>query len=156
MSTEPSEAAPARLPAGRTIRRALLLRCPVCGSGGIVRRWFGIAERCPACGMVLERIEGNWIGALGLNVIVTFVLLFLTLVVGFAVTYPDVPAAPMLVAAISVAVFVPLGFLPWSRTGWLAIDLLMRPLEPGESSAWVGGQEDERDRAPHDRSVAPE
>lgn len=89
-------------------------------------------ERCPRCGLRFERIEGHWSGDLGINTIVSFGALFLTLVIGFAVTYPDVPGVLLFACAIAVAVVVPLAFFPFSKTLWLAIDLMMRPLEPGE------------------------
>lgn len=80
----------------------------------------------------MERIEGHWIGALGMNVIVTFGTLLVTMSVGFVLTFPDIAAGPILVAAISVAILVPLIFFPFSRTLWSAIDLAMRPLEPDD------------------------
>jgi hypothetical protein len=79
-----------------------------------------------------ERIEGHWSGDLGINTIVSFGALLVTLLAGFALTYPDVPGVLLFIAAISVAVAVPLLFFPYSKTLWLAIDLMMRPLEPGE------------------------
>ena len=51
---------------------------------------------------------------------------------GFAATYPDVPGIPLFLCAVSVALLVPLVFFPFSKTIWLAVDLMMRPLEPGE------------------------
>jgi predicted metal-binding membrane protein len=47
---------------------------------------------------------------------------------------------PLLVAAVLVAVVFPIVFLPWSRTLWTAIDLRMRPLEPGEAPGLEGGR----------------
>lgn len=40
------------------IRRALRLRCPVCGAGGIWRSFGQFVERCPGCGYRFEREEG--------------------------------------------------------------------------------------------------
>ena len=91
-----------------------------------------MVERCPRCGLRFERIEGHWSGDLGINTIVSFGALFLTLIVGFAVTYPDVPGVALFLAAVGVAAVVPLVFFPFSKTIWLAIDLIMRPLEPDE------------------------
>jgi hypothetical protein len=92
-------------------------------------------ERCPRCGLRFQRIEGHWSGDLGINTIVSFGALFVTLIVGFAVTYPDVPGLLLFVLAVSVALVMPLVFYPFSKTLWLAIDLMMRPLEPGEVNA---------------------
>jgi uncharacterized protein (DUF983 family) len=117
---------------GRLVGRALRKHCPVCNSGHLFRGWFRMRERCPRCGLRFERIEGHWSGDLGINTIVSFGALLVTLLAGFALTYPDVPGVLLFIAAISVAVAVPLLFFPYSKTLWLAIDLMMRPLEPGE------------------------
>jgi uncharacterized protein (DUF983 family) len=122
----------APLSRGRLLWRALRKHCPVCDEGHLFRAWFTMRERCPRCGLRFERIEGHWSGDLGINTIVSFGALFLTLIIGFAVTYPDVPGVLLFVCAIAVAVIVPLAFFPFSKTLWLAIDLMMRPLEPGE------------------------
>jgi uncharacterized protein (DUF983 family) len=126
------------------IARALLRRCPVCGQRRIFRRWFRLAERCPNCGLRFERIEGHWTGALGINTILSFGTLLLTLAVGFAVTYPDIPAVPILVVAVLVAAVAPFVYFPYSKTIWLTIDLMMRPLEPGEARAVPGSKKSHR------------
>lgn len=89
-------------------------------------------ERCPRCGLRFERIEGHWTGDLGINTVVSFGVLLLTLFAGVFATYPDVPTAPLLITAVSVAAVMPFLFFPFSKTIWLALDLMMRPLEPGE------------------------
>lgn len=116
----------------RMVGRALLRHCPVCGSGHLFRHWFSMVERCPRCGLRFERIEGHWTGDLGINTIVSFGALLLTLFVGTFATYPDVPGVALFVAALLVAALTPVLFFPFSKTIWLAIDLAMRPLEPGE------------------------
>lgn len=117
----------------RMIARGLLRRCAVCGGGHLFRRWFHLVERCPRCDLRFERIEGHWTGDLGINTIVSFGSLLLALVVGFLVTWPDVPGLALFGVALAIAVLVPLAFYPFSKTIWLALDLLMRPLEPGEA-----------------------
>jgi uncharacterized protein (DUF983 family) len=112
--------------------RGMCKRCAVCGQGRLFRGWFRMIDRCPRCGLRFERIDGHWTGDLGMNTIVTFTAVFLTLIVGFAVTYPDVPGVLLFVCAVAVAGVVPLVFFPFSKTIWLAIDLMMRPLEPDE------------------------
>jgi hypothetical protein len=44
------------------------------------------------------------------------------------------------IASVATAVLMPLLFLPSSKTVWLAADLLMRPLEPGEVRPGYGPQ----------------
>lgn len=83
--------------------------------------------RCPRCGLVFERIEGQWLGSLGLNTIVTFALLFVLVIGGVFATAPDVAVMPLMIAAVAIGGLFPVIFFPWSRTLWLAMDLLMRP-----------------------------
>ena len=113
--------------------RGLIRRCPLCGQNRLFRRWFSLAERCPHCGFRFERIEGHWLGALGLNTIVSFTTLFVVVVVGLVLSHPDYEMPPLLIAAVTTAVVVPLVFFPSSKTLWTAIDLCMRPLEAGEA-----------------------
>jgi uncharacterized protein (DUF983 family) len=117
---------------GRVMLRGLALRCPVCGGGGLFRHWIAQVERCPTCGFRFHRVEGHWLGSLGMNTIVSFGALLLAVVVGYALTTPDPPAGVLIGIAMAVAVVVPTVFFPWSRTLWSAIDLLMRPLEPDD------------------------
>jgi hypothetical protein len=92
-----------------------------------------MVERCPRCHVRLERVEGSWSGSVGLNTVVTFTCLFLALIIGFFATWPDVSAATLLLIAGPVAVLVPVLFLPFSKTIWLAVELSMRPLAPDET-----------------------
>ena len=112
--------------------RGLTRRCPLCGGGGLFRRWFTMADRCPRCGLRLERIEGHWLGALGMNTIVTLAAVMVAMIGGFLLTYPDGPLAVAVVVIVATAVVVPLAFFPVSKTLWSAIDLAMRPLEPDD------------------------
>ena len=98
-----------------------------------------MVERCPRCGLRFERVEGHWTGALGINTVLSFGLLLVTLLGGFLVTYPDVPAVGLMVTAVAVAALSPFVFFPFSKTLWLAIDLQMRgpgPDEVGADFAW--------------------
>lgn len=113
--------------------RGVLRRCPVCGHGRLFRRWFGMVERCPGCGLRFERVEGHWVGSLGVNTIVSFAALLVVVVVGLVLSAPEFDVLPVLAAAVATAVLVPLAFFPFSRTVWTAIDLAIRPLEPGEA-----------------------
>lgn len=121
------------------VGRALRRRCCCCGGRGLFRGWFAMVERCPTCGLASDRDVGHWIGAVGINTIVSFGLLGLVLVVGFVATYPDIAVVPLLVAGVSVAVLTPLLLWPYSRTLWMAIDLMMRPVRPEElDPRWLG------------------
>lgn len=128
---DPSEMG--RLPStGRLLRRGLVAACPACGARRQFRYFVKMNERCHRCGLLFERIEGHWIGAIGLNTIVSFGVLVLSMSISFVVTFPDFPVVPLMIGHAALAVVVPVLFFPVSRTLWTAIDIAMRPLEPHE------------------------
>jgi uncharacterized protein (DUF983 family) len=114
------------------IGRALTLRCPCCGQRGIFQGWFKIRDRCPNCGLATDRVVGHWIGAIGMNTIVSFGALAVVIVIGTILTYPEIQVAPLLAAMLATAVVVPLVFWPFSQTVWTAIDIMMRPVQVDE------------------------
>jgi uncharacterized protein (DUF983 family) len=123
----------------RTFLRGCTKRCGVCGRGRLFRRWFRMIDRCPRCGLRFNRIEGHWTGDIGINTIVSFGALLIVLLAGFLLTWPEPPGAALVAACVATAAVVPLAFLPFSKTIWLAIDLMLRPLEPGEVHEGFGG-----------------
>lgn len=130
--------APAPATPGRMVARALRLHCPVCGSGGIFPRWFHMVDRCPRCDLRFERHEGQWVGSLGMNTIVSFGVLLLVMVVGMLLTYPDIPMWPLTGLSVATALLVPLIAFPWSRTLWMVVDLMMTPVRRDElDPAWA-------------------
>lgn len=112
--------------------RGLLRHCPNCGSGHLFEHWLRMVERCPRCGLKLERIEGHWTGALGINTIVVFGAMLITLLVGVFITWPEPQLTAMVVVGLFVALAGPFIFFPFSKTIWLAIDVAIRPVEPSE------------------------
>lgn len=112
--------------------RALRLRCPRCGGRGILASWMKLEARCPQCDLALDRGETDdyWLGAFAINWVVgEGIALIVALLVLFA-TWPDSGIA--LWTGITLAVIVPVALFPFSRTVWLAIDLAIRPAEPGD------------------------
>jgi len=129
---KPDEPVPTQPSTGHLLVRGASKRCPACGRGRLFRRWVTMVEDCPRCGLHFERIEGHWIGAIGINTAVSFGTLFLSMTIGLIATIPDIPVAPLVALNLAVAAFVPLVFYPISKTLWTAIDIAMRPLEPHE------------------------
>lgn len=126
--------------------RGLVHRCPACGGGRVFRRWFHMEDRCPTCTLLFERVEGHWIGSLGLSTTVVFGAMLLVLLAGSMLGYPHPPFRELLIAEIAIAVVGPVLYFPSSRTMWTAIDLLMRPLRPGEIDPRFVVVDPERDR----------
>jgi hypothetical protein len=91
-----------------------------------------MSQRCRACTLQFERVEGHWIGFLGTNTVLVTTAMFVIVLAAALLSYPEAPGVWLLWALIAVAVFVPLLFYKSSRMLWTAIDLLMRPLETGE------------------------
>ena len=89
-------------------------------------------DRCPRCHFPVRREEGHWIGAVGMNTVVSFGVLLVTLTAVFALTWSERRGAPVFVSGFLVATVVPLVFFGPSQTLWSAVDLLMRPPEPAD------------------------
>jgi len=112
--------------------RGLLRRCPACGGAKTHRSYGTMLDECPQCSLKFERIFGHSIGYIGLNTVVTFGVTFVVLLVGSIATRPDIPVVPLLIATVLSAGVLPVLFLPSAHTMWTAIDLIARPLTPGE------------------------
>ena len=117
----------------KLLGRALLARCPVCGQRKIFRRWLKMAPRCPRCGFVFERQEGHFIGAVGLNTVITAAAVTLSLAIGIIVSSGDIAVIPILAITLGIAILLPIIIHPLCRMLWTAIHLKMQPLEPGEA-----------------------
>lgn len=120
---------------GVLLWRGATRACPVCGRRKLTTRWIVLAGSCPRCGFEFERSPGHFVGAVGMNTIITFGLMLTTITVGILLTLPDVAFWPVTLAGITVAVVVPVLLHPTTKTLWAAIDLALRPLESGE--AWL-------------------
>lgn len=112
--------------------RGFRRRCPVCDTGETHSSYAHMLEECPQCSLKFERIAGHSLGYIGLNTVLTFSLTFVVLLVGSIATQPDIPVVPLLVATLLSAGIFPALFLPSAHTMWTAIDLIVRPLTPGE------------------------
>ena len=117
----------------RILFRGATRRCPVCGSGHLFSKWFNLAKHCPRCGLRFEREPGTFIGAIGMNTIVTFVSLFGIILVGAILTQPNIPLVPLASLAMGWALVSSVGGMPFTKTLWLAIDLLLSPLRDDEA-----------------------
>jgi uncharacterized protein (DUF983 family) len=121
--------------------RALLLRCPRCGSGGILRGWLKLQDRCPRCGMALERGERSdfWIGAYVFNLAFGEFIAIGIPVVWMISSSPNQPWTAIEVVAVVLCIAMPFLFFPFSRALWLAWDLSFRPIEPGDAAGGASG-----------------
>jgi uncharacterized protein (DUF983 family) len=118
---------------GRMLRRAVMLRCPWCGSRRtFVRRWFGKYDRCRTCGIRWRREEGFELGAVTINTVLTFIVLTAAMTIGFIRTSPDIPVLPMVLSLVGVAILMPIVIYPFTFTIWLALDLAVHRPDAAE------------------------
>ena len=90
-----------------------------------------LRESCPTCGVRFEREEGYFLGAYALNLIVAeFLGLGLAILLVFKTGLRDAGLLWQEVVAVALAVAFPLLFFPFSRTVWIAMDLVFHP--PGQ------------------------
>jgi uncharacterized protein (DUF983 family) len=108
--------------------RALRLRCPNCGLGKPFVSWFRMGSQCEVCGLAFERgEEGYQVGSYMFN-IVAAELVFAAVFVGIVLaTWPSPPWALLQYGGIALMVIAPLVLFPFSKTLFLAFDLIFRP-----------------------------
>jgi uncharacterized protein (DUF983 family) len=111
--------------------RALRLRCPNCGGGPIFASWFRMRERCPRCGLGFERGEhGYVVGAYMFNIIAAE-LLFAAIAAGVVTaTWPSPPWTWLQWGGAALMIAAPIVCYPFSKTLFLAFDLVFRPAQP--------------------------
>ena len=116
--------------------RALLLRCPRCGRAPALQSWFAVRPFCPECRFRLDRGEpGYFMGAGCLNLVVAELVFAFGLLGVLLVTWPNPPWNAMLWGGIPLMLITPIAFFPLSRTLWIALDLVFRPVEPHDEGA---------------------
>jgi uncharacterized protein (DUF983 family) len=131
MNRSTTESAPRR--AARILGRALLRRCPNCGSGRIFRNYLEQRDACPGCGLKLDRGERDFfIGAYTINLIVAELLVFFGGLGYLLWSWPDVPWTGLMWGLALLMVAAPIVLYPFSRQAWLAFDLVFQPAEPAD------------------------
>lgn len=82
---------------------------------------------CEYCGLIYEREQGYFIGAIYINVIATESLLLGTLLIDGLITGKI--NQTILTVLIALALTLPLVFFHHSRSLWLSIDYILNPRE---------------------------
>ena len=117
----------------RLIGRAVMLRCPNCGGGPVLRHWFRMRERCGKCGLRIERGEHDyWIGSMMFNLVLSELIFAAVFVVILVAAWPNVPWDTMQWAAPLMMLAAPAVLFPFSKLIWLAFDLMLRPMTAAE------------------------
>lgn len=114
----------------RMVLRGAAKRCASCGGRGLFAGWFRMAARCPRCGYRFEREEGFFLGAYVMNLVIAQALVVLLAIVPAIVLLARDPGAgllPVFAGGMVGAVLAPVVFYPFSKTLWVAFELIMRP-----------------------------
>ena len=82
-----------------------------------------MANACALCGLMYERAQGYWVGAIYVNYAVTTVIA----ISGFLLTWRDVSMAVELTVWGAFVVLFPLWFFRYSRSLWLGLEFLLNP-----------------------------
>jgi uncharacterized protein (DUF983 family) len=117
--------------------RALALRCPNCGGGGVFSSWFRIKTQCETCGLAFERNEGEdyFLGGMMFNIVLAELVYIGAMVIWIMITWPTPPWTIIQYIGVPFMAVVPFLFYPMSKTVWLAFDLLFRPATADELRA---------------------
>jgi uncharacterized protein (DUF983 family) len=108
--------------------RAARLRCPNCGGGQVFRSWLRMRSHCPTCGIPFERgEEGYQVGSYMLNIIAAELLFGVVFVGVLWLTWPAPPWTLLQYGGAALMVLAPFLFFPFSKTIFLAFDLVFRP-----------------------------
>lgn len=114
---------------GRLLARGLRRQCPRCGAGGLFPSLLTIHDPCPRCGLVFEREEGYWLGAMVVLFAAVEGLYLAFLAVGILAWWPDVHWDVLLWAGLALNGTVPFLLYRWSKTTWMGIHVAFSPSE---------------------------
>lgn len=116
--------------------RALRLRCPNCGQGRLLEAWLRMRSHCPVCGLKTERgEEGYQVGSYMFNIVAAELIFAAAFVAVLAATWPDPPWKLLEYGGIALMIVAPFVFFPFSKTLFLAFDLVFRPAAHDELAA---------------------
>jgi uncharacterized protein (DUF983 family) len=113
------------LRAARILLNGIKLRCPACGQGPLYKSLFRMNRSCSCCGLVFEREQGYFVGAIYVNVIVTELLLGLIYFIYFFTASVFDPRADIVMVVL--ALLLPMLLYHHARGIWLCFDQIIDP-----------------------------
>jgi uncharacterized protein (DUF983 family) len=108
----------------KLLKRGLLLRCPYCGQGHIIKYPFWIKDCCPRCGYRFEPEPGYLVGGYAINLVGVEIVAVAIIVIILLRT--NLSLYQQEAIGIGFAILLPILFFPWSRTLWMAFDLTLQ------------------------------
>lgn len=112
----------------RALVDGFTLHCPVCHEAKMFRNYFSIKKRCERCGVVYEREQGAFVGAIYINLIVTeliFVFGYFFLDYKF-----DLDIKTQLAIWAPFNILFPIVFFPRSKGIWTGVLYLCGDIYP--------------------------
>ena len=114
--------------AATMLARAIRRRCPNCGHGDVFLSYFRLRTQCLECGLVLDRGESGYqVGGYMFNIIAAELVFAGAVLAILAWTWPDPPWTLLQYGGGALMLLMPVVFYPFSRTLFLAFDLIFRP-----------------------------
>jgi uncharacterized protein (DUF983 family) len=133
--------------------RAFRLRCPNCGGGPIFQSWLRMNPRCPICRLPLRRgEEGYEVGSYMFNIVAAELIFAAVFLLVLLLTWPTPPWNILLYGGMAMMVIAPFLFFPFSKTIFLAFDLIFRPATHQELE---GARPEEAGAGPTTREPGP-
>ena len=87
--------------------------------------------------------DGHELGSMTIASVLNIVLIMAAIGIAVAITAPDVPVLTLYIVLASAALVFPVLTWPITHTLWMAIDLIVRPMdvdEVAEAQAWLVNQ----------------
>lgn len=106
------------------LKRGVLLQCPYCSQGHIIRYPFWIEDCCPRCGYRFAPESGYFVGGYALNLIGAEVIGLIVIII--ILLRSNLSLYEQEAIGIGAAILLPIIFFPWSRTLWMALDLTLQ------------------------------
>jgi uncharacterized protein (DUF983 family) len=117
----------------RVLRRTLALRCPHCGLGAVLRWQGSVRRRCSSCNFRYERSDENYFsGAMFFGLLFGEFIFGIAFLIVLVSMWPNVPWDTITWAMPLGMVVVLIFWIPISRVVWLAVDVLVRPVQAHE------------------------
>ena len=117
----------------RLFGRAVIFRCPNCGGRPVLRTWIKLRDRCPECGLRLERGEHDYFSGSVLFNFIFSELLFAFIFAAYLIAkHGDVNWDILQWVLIAFVALAPVVMYSMSKLLWLAFDLMLRPVTPEE------------------------
>ena len=113
--------------------RGFALHCPNCGARGMLKGWFHMVDRCPVCGIRIEREGSDYMaGSLMFNIVLAEMIFGALFVAYLLITWPRPNWDMLEIAAPLGMAIAPFVLFPFSKLVWLAADLGLRPADARE------------------------